>query len=382
MKGVGGFQRVPFAGFYQGKKVLVTGHTGFKGSWLCEWLLLLGAQVSGYSLPPPTNPSLFDQLGLQERVDHRIGDVRDADALRSAIREIQPDVVFHLAAQSLVRQSYTEPAETYATNVLGTVHLLQALRDLDKPCAAVFITSDKCYENREWHYGYRENDTLGGYDPYSSSKACAELAIQSFRRSFFGKKSSSPVVIASARAGNVIGGGDWATNRILPDCIRALSSNKAIALRSPTATRPWQHVLEPLSGYLLLAQEIYPSANERSEALCGAFNFGPNIESNRNIRELVEEVLRHWPGHWEDHSDPNAPHEAGLLHLNIDKASHYLRWRPVWSFEKAVERTVTWYRLAHECGYASKTIHDELLSQIVQYMRDAETRLLDWMESI
>jgi CDP-glucose 4,6-dehydratase len=379
MMSTGDFRWVPFGDFYRGKKVFVTGHTGFKGSWLCEWLLLLGAQVSGYSLAPPTDPSLFDQLGLQERVDHRIRDVRDRDALKSAIREIQPDVVFHLAAQSLVRQAYAKPVETYTTNVLGTVHLLQALRNLEKPCAAVFITSDKCYENREWHYGYRENDTLGGYDPYSSSKACAELSIQSFRRSFFG---SSTVAIASARAGNVIGGGDWATDRIVPDCIRALSCDKPIAVRNPAATRPWQHVLEPLSGYLLLAQKIYPSANDRSEALCGAYNFGPNIESNRSIKELVEEVLKHWPGHWKDHSDPNAPHEAGFLHLNIDKAWHYLRWHPVWSFEKAVEETVTWYRLAHECHHDSKMMHERFLAQIGQYMRDAESESLDWMAHI
>jgi CDP-glucose 4,6-dehydratase len=374
------FEQLPFGGFYRGKKVLVTGHTGFKGSWLCEWLLLLGAQVSGYSLAPPTDPSLFDQLGLQERVDHRIGDVRDRDTLSSAIREIQPDVVFHLAAQSLVRQSYTEPVETYTTNVLGTVHLLQALRDLEKSCAAVFITSDKCYENREWYYGYREDDTLGGYDPYSSSKACAEVAIQSFRRSFFGKKSPSCIAIASSRAGNVIGGGDWATDRILPDCIRALSHDEPIAVRNPTATRPWQHVLEPLSGYLLLAQKIYPSVNARSEALRSAFNFGPKIESNHNIKELVEEVLKHWPGRWEDHSDPNGPHEAGLLHLNIDKAWHYLRWHPVWSFEEAVEQTVTWYRLAHECDYDSKTIREESVAQIVQYMSHAKSQSLEWMK--
>ncbi len=382
MVAVDNFGQAPFAGFYRGKKVLVTGHTGFKGSWLCEWLLLLGAKVSGYSLSPPTDPSLFEQLSLQERIDHRIGDVRDVDALKSAIREIQPDVVFHLAAQSLVRQSYTEPVETYTTNVLGTVHLLQALRNLDKPCTAVFITSDKCYENREWHYGYRENDTLGGYDPYSSSKACAELAVQSFRRSFFGKKSSFPVAIASARAGNVIGGGDWAKDRILPDCIRALSCDEPIAVRNPSATRPWQHVLEPLSGYLLLAQKMGVGYNERAEALCSAFNFGPNIESNHNIKELVEEVLKYWPGRWEDHTDPNAPHEAGALHLNIDKAWHYLGWHPVWSFEKAVEQTVTWYRLAHESGYGSKRIRGNLVSQIGQYMEDAKAQLLDWMEHV
>jgi len=373
------FEDLPFDGFYRDKKVLLTGHTGFKGSWLCEWLLLLGAQVSGYSLEPPTNPALFDQLGLQKRIDHRIGDVRDADALRLATREIQPDVVFHLAAQPLVRQAYVDPVGTYTTNVIGTVNLLQALRDLEKPCSAVFITSDKCYENREWYYGYREDDTLGGYDPYSSSKACAEVAIQSFRRSFFGKKSPFCIAIASARAGNVIGGGDWAADRILPDCIRALSADNPILVRSPTATRPWQHVLEPLSGYLLLGQRTYPLANEQSEALCGAFNFGPSIESNRNIRDLAEEVLKHWPGHWEDHSDPNALHEAGLLHLSIDKAEHYLGWRPVWSFEQAVEQTVVWYRLSHESGYDPRMLREALLSQIRQYVRDAREQMLNWV---
>ena len=208
------------------------------------------------------------------------------------------------------------------------------------------------------------------------------MAIQSFRRSFFGKESSFRVAIASARAGNVIGGGDWATDRIMPDCMRALSSDRPIPVRSPAATRPWQHVLEPLSGYLLLAQKIYPSANDRSEAPCGAYNFGPNIESNRNIKELLEEVLKHWPGRWEDNSDPDAPHEAGLLHLNIDKAWHYLRWRPVWSFEKAVEQTVAWYRLAHECHYDSTMMRERLLAQIGQYMRDAESESLDWMVEI
>jgi CDP-glucose 4,6-dehydratase len=375
-----GHFRQAFGDFYQDKRVLVTGHTGFKGAWLSEWLLLLGARVSGYSLSPPTNPSLFDQLRLEKRLDHQIADVRDLSSLSAKIEEIQPHIIFHLAAQSLVRRSYVEPVETYTTNVLGTLHLLQALRNLDKPCAAVFITSDKCYENQEWYYGYRENDVLGGYDPYSSSKACAELVIGSFRRSFFGKESSS-IAIASARAGNVIGGGDWADDRIVPDCIRALLRDEPIAVRNPIATRPWQHVLEPLSGYLLLAQTIYATTDDQSVDLCSSYNFAPNIESSRTTKDLVEEILKYWPGDWEDHSDPNAAHEAGLLHLNIDKAWHYLRWRPLWSFEKAVEETVTWYQHARECDYDSNTIREQSLAQIQRYMRDAKSEQIDWMRN-
>ena len=248
-----------FCGLYAGKRVLVTGHTGFKGSWLCEWLLGLGAKVTGYSLSPPTQPALFEQLGLAGRLRHIIGDIRDLPGLSRALRKARPDFVFHLAAQPLVRDSYANPVETFAVNLMGTVHVLEALRSVRHPCAAVFITTDKCYENREWAYGYREDDPLGGSDPYSASKGAAELAISSYRRSFFG---SHPVRIASARAGNVIGGGDWAVDRIVPDCMRALEKGKPIPVRNPKATRPWQHVLEPLSGYLWLGACLAGSAED------------------------------------------------------------------------------------------------------------------------
>ena len=248
-----------FSGIYRGKSVLVTGHTGFKGAWLAEWLLALGARVHGYALESPTEPALFHQLGLADRLQHELGDVRDAAGVRQSVARAQPDFVFHLAAQALVRGSYVQPLETYATNVLGTANVLDALRTLEKPCAAVFITTDKCYENREWVHGYREEDPLGGHDPYSSSKAAAEIAIASWRRAFFREH---PVRIASARAGNVIGGGDWASDRIVPDCIRSLQAGQPIAVRNPNATRPWQHVLEPLSGYLGLGALL---GGQRSE---------------------------------------------------------------------------------------------------------------------
>ena len=328
---------------FRNKRVFLTGHTGFKGAWLAHWLCELGADVRGFSLDPPTQPALFDQLGLASRLKDGRNDIRDAAAVARAVADAQPDFVFHLAAQALVRQSYAEPVETYDVNVLGTIHVLQALRSLTKPCAAVFITTDKCYENREWVHGYREEDPLGGHDPYSSSKAAAEIAIASFRRSFF---HAHPVKIASARAGNVIGGGDWALDRIVPDCIRALQSGASIPVRNKTATRPWQHVLEPLSGYLWLAACLADPQLARTPAvpLASAFNFGPSHEANRTVGELVTEVLKHWPGHWEDRSDPNAVHEAHLLQLTTDKANALLGWAPVWAFPKAIEQTVQWYR--------------------------------------
>jgi CDP-glucose 4,6-dehydratase len=328
-----------FLNAFRQKRVLVTGHSGFKGAWLCEWLLALGAEVSGLSLPPDTDPSLFQQLGLADRMDSTFGDIRDADLVRRWVRERQPDFVLHLAAQPLVRKSYREPVETWQTNVLGTVNVLEALRDLGKPCAAVFVTTDKCYENREWVYGYREEDSLGGHDPYSSSKAASEIAIAAWRRSFL---SSTPVRIASARAGNVIGGGDWAEDRIVPDCARSLLRGQPIKVRNPRATRPWQHVLEPLSGYLWLAAEL-ASADSRVPRLASAFNFGPGQEGNRSVRELVEEILRHCPGEWVDASDPAAVHEANLLQLSIDKAGALLGWSPVWGFAEAIRATIRWY---------------------------------------
>jgi CDP-glucose 4,6-dehydratase len=321
--------------------VLLTGHTGFKGSWLALWLLELGAKVTGLALPPDTDPNLFAQLGLERRLDHRLGDIRDADRVASLVNDVRPQVVLHLAAQPLVRRSYAEPAVTWATNVMGTIHLLEALRCMEEPCTAVLITTDKVYRNNEWLYGYRENDPLGGHDPYSSSKAAAELAIASWRASFCGSQphQSPHLRMASARAGNVIGGGDWAPDRIVPDAMRALGRGEPIGVRNPAATRPWQHVLEPLSGYLLLAERL-----SADPSLADAFNFGPQLEANRSVRELVEQALRHWPGSWVDQSDPQAPHEASLLNLVIDKAHHQLGWSPRWDFATTLERTVNWYR--------------------------------------
>ena len=349
-----------FGGAFQNKTVWLSGHTGFKGSWLAEWLLSLGAKVHGYALTPPTNPALFDQLGLASRMEHQIADVRDAAAVRASILAAQPDFVFHLAAQPLVRPSYESPLETYATNVMGTAHVLDALRGLEKPCAAVMVTTDKCYENREWLHGYREEDPLGGYDPYSSSKAAAEIAIASWRRAFFGK---SPVRIASARAGNVIGGGDWALDRIVPDCIRALRAGQPIGIRNPKATRPWQHVLEPLSGYLWLAALLAKDAH-----LATAFNFGPGLDSNRTVRDVVEQLLTHWPGEWRDESTPGSLHEASLLFLATDKAHHLLKWQPVWDFNETIRRTVQGYRVG------------EIRAQIADYTTAAKTRGIAWAQ--
>jgi CDP-glucose 4,6-dehydratase len=331
---------------YRGKTAWVTGHTGFKGSWLTAWLLELGARVRGFALPPPTTPAMFDQLGLASRIHHELGDIRDFAVVQRSLASAQPDFVFHLAAQPLVRLSYEQPLETYAINTLGTVHVLEALRSLRKPCAAVFITTDKCYQNEEWIHGYRENDPLGGDDPYSSSKAAAELAIASWRKSFF--PAAHPVKVASARAGNVIGGGDWAMDRIVPDCVRALTAGGAIPVRNPVATRPWQHVLESLSGYLWLAACLAKPelASGPSAPLAAAFNFGPSHESHRTVAELIAEVLKHWPGRWEDRSEPEALHEAKLLQLANDKAHALLGWAPAWTFATAVEQTVRWYREA------------------------------------
>ena len=340
----------PNPSFWQGKKVLLTGHTGFKGSWLALWLLELGAQVTGVALEPDQSPNLFEQLDLAQRLDHRPGDIRDPDLLKQVVAATQPELVLHLAAQPLVRLSYAEPVATWQTNVMGSIHLLEALRPLEQPCTAVLITTDKVYRNNEWLYGYRENDPLGGHDPYSSSKAAAELAIASWRASFCGRGAHQTphLRIASARAGNVIGGGDWAADRIVPDAMRALGRGESIGVRNPNATRPWQHVLEPLGGYLLLAERLHLGSAAADQQLASAFNFGPQLEANRCVRQLVEESLRHWPGRWDDRSDPTSPHEANLLNLVIDKAHHQLGWAPRWPFATTVERTVSWYRRVHE----------------------------------
>lgn len=333
------------AQYYRGKRVFVTGHTGFKGSWLAEWLLALGAEVSGYSLEPASDPSLFDQLGLAKRLHHQIGDVRERNQLQKALLRAEPDVVFHLAAQPLVRRSYAEPLETFEVNVTGTLNVLEALRALKKRCAAVLITTDKVYLNHETGQAYKESDPLGGHDPYSASKAAAELVIDSYRKSFF---SSSPVRLASARAGNVIGGGDWAADRIVPDCIRALLRGEPIQVRNPKAIRPWQHVLEPLSGYLVLAQQLVQADGD--SALAGAFNFGPDLSSNQSVATLVQELLKNWEGSWVEHNEANAPHEAGKLNLATEKAFHLLGWQPRWDFETTIEKTAEWYRGVYHGG--------------------------------
>lgn len=364
---------------FAGKTVWLSGHTGFKGSWLAHWLLDLGATIHGFSLRP-NGTSPFEQLGLEKRLVHHVNDLRDADAVARSVLEAQPDFVFHLAAQALVRESYVEPVDTYSTNVMGTIHVLEALRKLKKSCSAVLITTDKCYENKEWVHGYREPDPLGGIDPYSSSKAAAEIAIASWRRSFF--IDGHPVRIASARAGNVIGGGDWAKDRILPDCIRALQRSEAIGVRNKTSTRPWQHVLEPLSGYLWLAAVLsQPSLRPcASEQFASAFNFGPRLEANRTVAELVLEVLKSWPGHWEDRSEPSAVHEAELLNLSTDKAFHLLGWRPVWDFGGAVNATVEWYRLAHRLSSQVETpeLAEMTSAQIRSYENDATCLAIPW----
>lgn len=363
--------------FWKGKRVLVTGHTGFKGSWLALWLLHFGANVTGLSLEPETQQALFTQLALSNELNHHIGDIRDIAQVKQLVKAVKPDVVFHLAAQPLVRRSYIQPLATWDTNVIGTIHILEALRHCSHSCAAVCVTTDKCYENKEWNYGYRENDPLGGYDPYSSSKAAAELAIASWRQSFF-SDSSSHLAIASARAGNVIGGGDWSEDRILPDSMRALAQDKPILVRNPNATRPWQHVLEPIGGYLLLAQRLYEQLTtddlSQRQRLQSSFNFGPAISSNRSVKALVERILFYWPGQWLDRSNPDAVHEAKLLSLVTDKAFHLLEWQPVWGFERTVEETVRWYRQAHSISTADTQAFRQLtLGQIQQYASDLDT---------
>lgn len=353
--------------FWAGKKVLLTGHTGFKGSWLTLWLLSLGAEVWGYALAPEGQRSLFEELALSKQscqLHHQLGDVRELQALRETVQRAQPEVVLHLAGQSFVRRSYRDPVGTWATNLQGTIHVLEALKPLQHSCAVVMVTTDKVYANREWDYGYREEDRLGGHDPYSASKAAAELAIASWRSSFCGTGDHQTpyLAIATARAGNVIGGGDWAQERIIPEAMSALSAGEPVPVRSPQATRPWQHVLEPLGAYLLLAERLAAGGS----CYASAFNFGPALEANRSVRELVEAALQHWPGDWKDLSDPAAPHEAVRLHLQIDKAYHQLSWRPRWDFAYTVGRTVAWYRAV----YKGCSALDCCLANLEDYQRE------------
>ena len=335
---------------YKGKRVLVTGHTGFKGSWLSQWLLFLNAKVYGYALDPPTSPSIFNQLKLSNHIRSNCNDIRNFIELKKFIQETQPDIIFHLAAQSLVRESYNNPIETIETNINGTANVLEAVRQLELSTNIIVITSDKCYENQEWIHGYRENDPMGGYDPYSMSKGAAELVVSSWRRSFFNISNYNEhgVKLASARAGNVIGGGDWAEDRIVPDCMRSLEKGNEIFIRNPLATRPWQHVLESLGGYLLLGSKLLSDIDNELENFCSGFNFGPFSSSNKKVEILVEEILANWgSGSW-TYKAENAMHEAFLLNLSIDKAYHLLGWQPIWNFYETVNKTTEWYKTAFE----------------------------------
>jgi CDP-glucose 4,6-dehydratase len=330
---------------YAGKRVLVTGHTGFKGAWLCEWLLGLGADVHGLALPA-LKPSLFFALELERRMKHCIEDIRHLSDVQEAVRVMKPDLIFHLAAQALVRVSYREPVQTFATNAIGTAHLLEAVRAANHPCSIVVVTTDKCYANDGRARSFAETDPLGGHDPYSASKAAAEIIVASYRDSYF--VHGTDVALASARAGNVIGGGDWAEDRIVPDSIRALSAGKSIPVRNPDFTRPWQHVLEPLYGYLLLGAKLEAARQsgspEQIARYAQAFNFGPEPSANRRVREVVDEILKHWPGSWEQVDQEKHLKEAPLLSLAIDKAKTTLGWTPHWDFARTVAETVAWYR--------------------------------------
>ena len=351
--------------FWKDKKVLVTGHTGFKGSWLALWLLKMNAIVSGISLNPDEKQNLFDQLRIKNDINHIVLDIRNKEELKKQIQTINPDIVFHLAAQPLVVNSYKDPVGTWETNVMGTINVLESIRSLNKNCTGIFITTDKVYKNNEWVFGYRENDELGGYDPYSSSKAACEIAISSWRSSFdlYQSNNNSNFSIASARAGNVIGGGDWSENRIIPDVVRCLINNEKILIRNPKSTRPWQHVLEPLSGYLILAEKL----NKEKNPYATAFNFGPFIESNKTVKELVDECLKYWKGDYYFERNVNSPHEAGVLNLSIEKAIKSLEWNPKWDFSKSIELTINWYK---DVFQDNKSAIDCSLGNLKEYTND------------
>ena len=330
--------------FWEGKRVLITGHTGFKGSWLSLWLQSMGAKVVGYALAPPTNPSLFEVARVGLGMTSVIGDIRDLAHLQSVLTEHQPEIVIHMAAQPLVRYSYLEPVETYSTNVMGTVNLLEAVRNTKSVKALVNVTSDKCYENREWDWGYRENEAMGGYDPYSNSKGCAELVTAAYRNSYFPPKQYQEhgVAIGSGRAGNVIGGGDWAEDRLIPDMMRAITCGEPVRIRNPHSIRPWQHVLEPLSGYLLLAQKLY----EEGPTFAEGWNFGPNDDDARPVNWILDHLTMIWGegASWRVDGG-NHPHEAHYLKLDCSKAKSRLQWQPRWTLAKAIDQICVWHKM-------------------------------------
>ena len=364
---------IMFSDVYKDSRVLVLGHTGFKGSWLTAWLLELGAKVCGISLEPSTNPSLFEITRLENDIDHKVCDVRNSSALEAAIEEFQPDFVFYLAAQAIVSTSYEDPLGTINTNVIGTANCLEALRSLRKKCAAVIITSDKCYENVEWEWGYKETDQLGGKDIYSASKAAAEVVFHGYCRSFF--DSDGPVRIATARAGNVLGGGDWSKDRIIVDCVKNWSQGEAVDIRSPSATRPWQHVLEPLSGYLLMGATLYNNKNVHGES----FNFGPQSDVPITVGELITDLAESWKGSrfvCAHNVIEKAPFsEAELLKLNCDKALFRLRWQSVLSYQECVDYVGKWYLAFYQ---ESSSMRDMTREQILNYAYLASQRGRDW----
>jgi CDP-glucose 4,6-dehydratase len=347
--------------FWKGKKVFLTGHTGFKGSWISFWLASMGAKVTGYSLAPNTTPNLFDVLKIESIVERsHIFDIRDLNALQKAMAGAMPDIVIHMAAQPLVRYSYANPVETYATNVMGTVHVLESARTIESIRATVVITTDKCYENKEWVWGYRENEPMGGYDPYSSSKGCAELVASAYRQSYFSNPSSINKV-ATARAGNVIGGGDWSEDRLIPDAIKAFEANKPLIIRNPLATRPWQHVLEPISGYLILAQALY----EQGSAFASAWNFGPRDEDNCSVQKVIDLLISGWDraASWEKEVSDH-PHEANLLKLDCSKALTQLGWIPKWELGTAIQKVLEWQKAFQ----VKENMQEVSLAQINHYM--------------
>lgn len=360
-----------FSGIYKGKTVLVTGHTGFKGSWLTLWLNQMGAKVIGYSLEAPTHPNHIGLLNLD--IISIVGDIRDMDTLNKTFATYKPDIVFHLAAQALVRLSYQDPIETYETNVIGTLKVFEACR-IHNVKGIVNITSDKAYENKEWVWGYRENDPMGGYDPYSSSKGCADLLANSYRSSYFNPteyKKSHSTLLATCRAGNVIGGGDWAKDRLITDIMLSVSKGEKVSIRNPYATRPWQHVLEPLSGYLAIGQKLLEEKVEFGEA----WNFGPSDEENVTVENVVQKVKKHWGKiDYEINLDPNQPHEANLLKLDCSKAHIHLKWKDVWNSETTFEKTVLWYKYFYENNQVSTQ------SDLEMYILDAKKKNLEWSE--
>lgn len=355
---------------YRSRRVLVTGHTGSKGAWLALWLSEIGARVTGLSLEPPTRPSLFEDLALAERCEHRIGDIRDPERVAEAVEHAAPDVIFHLAAQAIVAEGYARPRETFDTNVAGTVNVMEAVRRRERPCAVVVVTSDKCYAPAPTGVAHREDDPLGGNDPYAASKAAAELAVGAYRRAFFAPErvAEHGVAVATARAGNVIGGGDWAAHRLVPDAIRALEAGVPVPVRNPDHVRPWQHVLEPLSGYLLLGARLSDPTAERGR-FCGPWNFGPLPESDCNVGRLVDDVIRAWGGgSWERVPAAVGGAETPELRLDITKATTRLGWRPRWDLDTAVRRTVEWYRSRH-AGSGAEELRRLCLGQIDDYIR-------------